>query len=71
MTDLERDIAAALDLYARMAAHVRPERNGAGARRVPPSSRPPVRVEVVSAMHDLERFTAWWIGEARELLDGR
>jgi hypothetical protein len=68
---IERNIAQAQALYARLADHVRPEKNGTGGRRVPPSSRPLVRVEIVSAMAELERFTAWWIGEARELLGDR
>jgi hypothetical protein len=65
---VEQDIAEATALYAKLAAALTREKNGTAGRRVPPGSRPPLRIEIVSHMADLERFLAWFIAEARRTL---
>jgi hypothetical protein len=68
---IDQDIATARALYARMATMVAPSKDGATGRRVVPASRPPGRIDVISAMASLEAYVRWWCGEAEHLLGGR
>jgi hypothetical protein len=65
---LEHDLGEAWRLYQLLAARVPPGRAQAG-RRVPPASRPPLQVDPLSLMAELEADLAAWIGRARWLLD--
>lgn len=64
---LQADLDHAYSLYVQLAARVAPGRAGTPVQ-VPPGSRPPLHVEIVSHMHDLERTLAWWTATARYLL---
>jgi hypothetical protein len=65
---LQADLDLAASLYTQLAARVLPGRQLQG-RRVPPTSRPPLQVDMVSHMAALEQALAWWINQARWLLD--
>lgn len=65
---LQADLDLAWSLYVQLAARVPPEHRGAGGLRTPPGSRPPLQVDIVSHMADLERALSWWIATARYLL---
>jgi hypothetical protein len=64
---IDRDMEAAIDLYAKLAAEVLPKR-GEGGRRAPPSSRPPLQIDPVSLMTELEQALARWNARAQWLL---
>lgn len=63
----EHDLADAWSCYTQLAARVAPGKGQAG-RRVPPASRPPLDVQMVSHMAQLEQYLAWWNTSARYLL---
>ena len=65
---LRRDLDQAERLYALLAAKV-PPGQGDGGRRPPPASRPPLSIDPVSLMAELETFIGAWIGQARYALD--
>jgi hypothetical protein len=65
---LRADLEQAWSLYTQLAARVAPGRGQAG-RRIPPASRPPLDVAMVSHMAVLEQTLSWWIGSARYLLN--
>ena len=65
---LKTDLDEAHRLYELIAAKVAPQQTGAGLR-TPAASRPPLNVDMVSHMHELQRHLAWWIAGARWLLD--
>jgi hypothetical protein len=65
---LRADLDAAHHLYQQLAARVAPGQGQAG-RRIPPGSRPPLDMAMVSAMNELERFLAWFNSQARYLLN--
>jgi hypothetical protein len=65
---IRADLDLAWSLYVQLAARVPPDHQATG-RRTLPGSRPPIDVQVVSHMADLERTIAWWINQARWLLD--
>jgi DNA-directed RNA polymerase subunit RPC12/RpoP len=64
---LRTDLEQAHSLYVQLAARVAPGKGQAG-RRIPPGSRPPLDMAMVSAMADLEQYLAWWCSQARYLL---
>jgi hypothetical protein len=63
-----RDLDTTHSLYVQLGARV-PPGQAAGGRRVPPASRPPLQVDVVSHMAALEQYLSWWISTARYLLN--
>jgi hypothetical protein len=65
---LQADLDLTFSLYTQLAARVPPESHPGAGRRTPPASRPPLQVDMVSHMADLERYTSWWIATARYLL---
>lgn len=65
---LHRDLDQAERLYQLLAAKV-PPGQGDGGRRPPPASRPPLSIDPVSLMAELEAFVGAWIGQARYALD--
>ena len=65
---LQRDLELAQSLYVQLAARVPPGRQQQG-RRIPPASRPPLQVDMVSHMAALEDMIGQWISGARWLLD--
>ena len=65
---IRHDLERAASLYAQLAARVHPGSNRV-SRRVAPGSRPPVNLQMVSAMAELADYLAWWTGNARWLLD--
>ena len=65
---LAADLDAAHRLYALLAAKV-PPGQGEGGRRPPPASRPPLSIDPLSLMAELEQFVGAWIGQARYALD--
>jgi hypothetical protein len=65
---VEQDADLAVSLYTQLAARVAPGKGAAG-RRIPPGSRPPLDMAMVSAMAELEQYLSWWIGQARYLLN--
>lgn len=65
---LHDDLNLAASLYEQLAAKIPPERKAQG-RRTPPASRPPLQVNPVSHMADLESFLGWWITTARWILN--
>lgn len=54
----------AWSLHQQLAARLPPEQ-AAGGRRPQPGSRPPLQVQMVSHMADLEQYINWWIAGAR------
>jgi hypothetical protein len=65
---LQRDLDEAWAKYQLLAAKV-PPGQGEGGRRPPPASRPPLSIDPVSLMAELEQFIGAWIGQARYALD--
>jgi hypothetical protein len=65
---IRRDLDTAASLYAQLAARVHPGNNRV-SRRTAPASRPPVNLQMVSAMAELADYLAWWVASARWLLD--
>jgi DNA-directed RNA polymerase subunit RPC12/RpoP len=60
--------AEAWSLYQQLAARLAPE-TAAGGRRSQPTSRPPLQVQIVSAMVELEQYLAAWNSRARFMLN--
>jgi hypothetical protein len=69
--DLAEDLAEARALYVKLAARIAPSQQTGVGRRTPPASRPPLNVDMVSAMAELETFMRWWNATAAELLGDR
>jgi len=65
---LQRDLDEAWRQYQLLAAKV-PPGQGEGGRRPPPASRPPLSIDPLSLMAELEQFVGAWIGQARYALD--
>jgi hypothetical protein len=65
---LARDLDEAYRLYQQLAAKVPPNQASGGRRRAP-ASRPPVSIDPLSLMAELDRYLGWWIRQARYALD--
>jgi len=65
---LRADLELAWSNYQQLAARVAPGKGQAG-RRIPPGSRPPLDVAMVSHMAELPRLLAWFNATARYLLN--
>jgi hypothetical protein len=71
MAEIEQELETVAALYLKLAAQLEPERRGTGGRRTPPGSRPPLRVDIVSAMAEVQAYLTWWNHTAAELLGDR
>lgn len=65
---IRADLDQAYSNYTQLAARVEPAQ-GVGGRRPQPGSRPPLQIQMVSAMNELERFLGWFNDQARWLLN--
>ena len=65
---LARDQDEAYRLYQLLAAKVPPGQH-TGSRRPAPASRPPLSIDPVSLMAELETYLGWWTHQARYTLD--
>lgn len=61
---LEQDLKELWNLYQQLAGQIQPGQSQ-GGRRPQPASRPPLQIDPVSHMHELQRYLAWWINGAR------
>jgi hypothetical protein len=65
---MQRDLATTYSLYVQLGARVYPAQ-GVGGRRPAPASRPPVNVQMVSAMAELADYIGKWNSYVRYLLN--
>ena len=65
----KRDQDEAYRLYQLLAAQIPRGQGQHNGRRPPPASRPPLAIDPLSLMAELEQFQGAWIGQARYALD--
>jgi hypothetical protein len=66
---LARDLERAASLYAQLAARIAPSQQTGVGRRTPAASRPPINVDMASAMAELRTYLDRWTHYAAYLLN--